>query len=136
MALVIEADKKPTSMFDVLIIDDDLDILEIIKSLCLQLNYFRNVVTSKDGADAMAKLSNQKFRLIILDLKLPKRSGVDLLKQMKLTSNRLENIMVVSGMVGPAETQVLLKSGIRHIMVKPFKDEDFLNKIKTIIELP
>lgn len=136
MALVIEAEKKPTTLHDVLIIDDDIDVLEHIKALCLKINYFRNIVIAKDGLEAMAKLSNQKFRLVILDLKLPKKSGVDILKQVKLTENRLENIVVVSGMVGPAETQVLLKSGIRHIMVKPFKEEDFLNKVKTILALP
>lgn len=135
MSLLVEPEQKKRTAFDVLIIDDDPEVLDVMKEHCAKLNYFRNVVVARDGAEAFIKLSNQRFRLILLDLKLPKKSGVDLLKQLKTTANRLNDVVIVSGMVGPAETQVLLKSGIRHIMVKPFREEDFISKIKTILDI-
>lgn len=135
MSLLKDPKVKPLTAFDVLIIDDEPDVIEILRDYCLKMKYFRNVVVAKDGVDASYKLSNQKFRLILLDLKIPKKSGIDVLKLLNTTSNETSDVVIVSGIVGPTETQLLLKNGIRHILIKPFHEDDFLKKVKAVLNI-
>ena len=59
----------------ILIADDEPDILEIIQYNLVKEGY--EVVTAKDGDDALAKSKSSKPDLIILDIMMPKKSGIE-----------------------------------------------------------
>ena len=64
--------------FDILIVDDDPQIVDLIL-MFLHMNYQGriNCVSASDVQMALLKISNQDFDLIILDLKMPGRSGIE-----------------------------------------------------------
>ena len=59
----------------ILIADDEPDILEIIQYNLVKEGY--EVTTAKDGDDALAKAKMSKPDLIILDIMMPKKSGIE-----------------------------------------------------------
>jgi two-component system alkaline phosphatase synthesis response regulator PhoP len=59
----------------ILIADDEPDILEIIQYNLVKEGY--EVVTAKDGDEALIKAKNSKPDLIVLDIMMPKKNGVE-----------------------------------------------------------
>ena len=72
--LMPQENKKPLG--DVLIVDDDADLCNIVKSYCKNMGCFRNILIANDGSNASAKMRNQKFALILLDVNMPKKKGM------------------------------------------------------------
>lgn len=119
---------------DVLIVDDDKNICEILKEYCLKMGCFKNVVTANDGIMATQKLRNQKFSLVLLDINIPKKSGIDLLSEFEVGSiNTKESILIVSGTLEKDVIAKILGSGIKNFLVKPFDEKNFQEKVIKIL---
>ena len=117
----------------ILYIEDEIELSEIVKEELESECY--KVVTSETYTDAIKKLSNQKFDLIIADLQLKKGSGdmvIELIKQDSKNFNYSTPVFVASGMI----TSDILKrvgSHIDHAFVKPFEIDELLDKVKKFI---
>lgn len=115
---------------DVLIVDDDKDICEIMKQYCTNLGCFRNIILANDGAIASNKLRNQKFALILVDLKMPKKSGLDLMREFDDKSlNKKSSVMVVSGTLDKTMLEKSIALGIKNFLPKPFDEAIFQEKV-------
>jgi response regulator of citrate/malate metabolism len=124
------------STIDALIVDDDKNICAIIKEYLESMRCFRLIVTANDGSIATQKLQNQSFALIILDMNMPKKSGVDLLKEFdgtSSTSNKIENILVISGTLDRDLIARVIQRGVKNFLVKPFDEASFKDKVSKII---
>lgn len=125
---------------DVLIVDDDKNICDILTNYCKGLDLFKNIVVAQDGVMASLKLQNQSFGLIILDLNLPKKSGLDVLRDLapkKGTDikNRPEDILVISGALDRTVLTNVAQQGVKNFLAKPFDEAAFKNKV-TMMFLP
>lgn len=119
---------------DVLIIDDDKSICEVLKNYCLNMGCFKNIVTANDGIMATQKLRNQKFALILLDLNMPKKSGIDLLSEFgPLFINQKESVLIVSGTLEKDLVAKVLSFGVKAFLVKPFDEGIFQEKVLKIL---
>lgn len=115
---------------DVLIIDDDPDVVSVLENYCEELEIFRMVITAKDGSEAQQKLQNQNFAVILLDLNMPRKSGLDLVSDFKnYGKNNLDSLIVVSGEVNQMNLNVLLTKGVKNFLIKPFDEETFKKSI-------
>lgn len=122
---------------DVLIVDDDKDICEILRDYCHNMGCFKNIIIANDGMTATHKLRNQKFALILLDMNMPKKSGLDLLSEFDAeTLNRKENILVVSGTLEKTLIAKILGHGIKTFLVKPFDEPTFQDRVLKILNTP
>lgn len=120
---------------DCLIIDDDRDIVDVLTMYCENMGLFRNILVSRDGVDASKKLHNQTFSLILLDINMPKKTGLDLLNEFDdLNPNSLENVVIVSGELGKDELAFSLKHGVKNFVVKPFDEATFQAKILSVMK--
>lgn len=119
---------------DVLIVDDDKNICSILKEYCLNMGLFKNVVEAHDGITATQKLRNQKFAVILLDMNMPKKSGIDLLSEFhKGSLNNKESILIVSGTLEKALIGKILTFGVKSFLVKPFDEENFKDRVLKIL---
>lgn len=119
---------------DVLICDDDKEICEILQEYCLNMGCFRNIILSHDGITATMKLRNQKFSLILLDVNMPKKTGVDLISEFAVGSlNGKDSILIVSGTLDKELIEKIIKSGVKNFMVKPFTETQFQEKVLKVL---
>lgn len=122
---------------DVLIVDDDENIREILQIYCHNMQCFKNIVHATDGSAATLKLRNQKFSLILLDLSMPKKSGIDLLDEFDSKSlNQKENIIIVSGTLEKELIGRIIGHGINNFLVKPFNEATFRERVLKVLLTP
>lgn len=126
--------KAKATVGDVLVVDDDKDICDIIKTYCENMGCFRNIILANDGAIASNKLRNQKFALILIDLKMPKKSGLDLMREFDDKSlNRKASVMVVSGTLDKTMLEKSIALGIKSFLPKPFDEAGFQERVLKLL---
>ncbi len=125
---------KKSPSVNAIIIDDEALIVDMIKTQIESMNLFKNVVSAEDGLIAMNKIHNQDFSLIILDLNLPKKSGVDILKRLVAENKSFaQKILVISGDLVKKTLETILGLGVKNFLVKPFDQKSLEAKIKLIL---
>jgi two-component system chemotaxis response regulator CheY len=122
---------------DILIVDDDKMICKVLNQYCINMGCFNNIVFAADGALAAIKLKNQKFDIIILDINLPKRSGIDVLQEIsedKRSINDPANVIIISGSMEKEKMAKIISYGCRNFLVKPFDEASFQEKILKLLK--
>ncbi len=122
---------------DVIIIDDESSIVELLEMYCENMGIFRNIIKARDGSEASKKLANQSFCLILLDINMPRKSGIDIIKEIsnKEHSNDPQAVVIVSGELNKDVLAESMKRGTKHFLVKPFTEEQFQEKAKAILKM-
>ena len=77
----------------ILIVEDDQFLREFYQELLLAEGYLIDVAA--DGEVALYKLQNNEYDLVLLDLMLPKKDGVQVLRDLKLSPPKSPNVIIV-----------------------------------------
>jgi len=113
----------------ILIVDDDDRIRILVKQYLQDNNYI--VTTAKDAFDAKNKIDLIKFDLIVLDIMMPKKSGLELTGELK-KENKVPIILLTAK--GEADERVEgLERGADDYLGKPFEPKELLLRIKNIL---
>jgi DNA-binding NtrC family response regulator len=116
-------------MLAILVVEDDPNVRE---SLCetLQAEGY-SVTAANDGAAAIEETSTTVFDLIVSDIRLPKASGLDLLRHVRRLAMPTEVIMMTSfGSVPDAVSA--LKEGAADYLTKPFDPQELVIRVRAI----
>ena len=128
--------KKLTDPKSVLIVDYDPIARRNFIQICDDLKLFKNIIEDADGKVASQKIANQEFDLIIIDLKMPKKSGLEVIRDaIYKRPNIAHKFLVISGNVEPSTLQIIMSKNVKNILVKPFDMDVIENKIKSIVRL-
>lgn len=121
---------------DVLIVDDEKQISKLVQEILLGTGLFRNVMIASDGIEATQKLMNQKFSIVILDIKMPKKTGVDVLKEFKdeVGYNSPSSVIIVSGFLDQTIMSHAIKSGVKNFLTKPFDQGALITKVGEVLK--
>jgi DNA-binding response OmpR family regulator len=115
----------------ILYVDDDAALREIVRDQ-LSSNGFA-VDEAEDGAAAIKKLEGGNIDLMLLDINMPNKSGIDVLKFIKEKSLKCKVIML-TGRVGFSVATESLKLGADDYITKPFNMDYLLFSIKRVLE--
>lgn len=126
-------EKKKPALGDVLIVDDDTSICEVLKQYCVNLGCFRNVIFAHDGLIASNKIRNQKFALILIDMKLPKKSGLDIIRELDDSINQKNSIVIISGNLDKTVFEKSFALGVKSFIPKPFDEAVFQEKVLKLV---
>ena len=118
---------------NVLIVDDYKTMLRIIRNLLKQIE-FNNVEEASDGSDALAKLRNGNFGLVISDWNMAPMTGLQLLQEVR-ADNRLKSMpFIMITAESKTENVVAAKAaGVSNYIVKPFNAETLKGKIEKVL---
>ncbi len=105
---------------EILIIDDDKSYLNALKKILARLEYLVEVAGSSE--EALEILKKKKFPLIITDLDLPGKDGVELCKQIKEIDSK-SVVYALSGYITEYDTENLEEAGFDGYLCKPAKIE-------------
>jgi len=114
----------------VLIVDDEAEIRESLETL-LQLEGYETE-TAPSGEEGLAKLGDHPFDLVLLDLALPDRNGIDLLPEIRGLDPQISVIMITA--YGTVEDAVrAMQSGATNFLQKPWDNEKLLADVRAAI---
>src|SRR5256885_374214 len=114
----------------VLIIDDEAEIRESLQTLLEFEGY--EVEAAANGTQGLAKLGDRPFDLVLLDLALPDRNGLDLLPEIRALDPQIAVIMITA--YGTVEDAVrAMQSGAANFLQKPWDNEKLLADVRAVI---
>jgi len=124
--------RKPGSMTSskkkerILIVDDAVATLEVLQRILTAAGY--QVFTSPSVAGALEILENTALELVITDLKMPKVSGLDLVRHVRENFIDTEVVMI-TGYPSIEGAVNAIKTGAEDFLAKPFTDEELLTAV-------
>jgi DNA-binding response OmpR family regulator len=121
------------SKMKVLAIDDENDVLLIIKSALHGEGY--DVITANNGYDGLALAEDGSPDLILLDIMMPEMDGFEVLKQLKENEKTARiPIIILTGMSSKEKIREALDKGTDYYIIKPFDYQDLVSKVKIAID--
>jgi two-component system cell cycle response regulator len=114
----------------ILAVDDDQDIREILQEILTNLGH--TSVSAEDGLDALEKLTDHHFDIVITDLKMPHMDGIELIKRIKADFEDVDVIAVTLYETDYSYTEVI-EVGASDFIAKPFNVNELEAKINRII---
>ncbi len=115
-----------------LIVDDHAGIRHLLNELLVQEGYL--VETAKNGEECLQKVKAKKPVLIILDIKMPGKSGLETLAQLKTLCPHTPVIIITAYSDLPKINDALSRGIIEHFLNKPFDLEEVRSLVKTLIQ--
>ncbi|MCX6112256.1 MAG: sigma-54 dependent transcriptional regulator [Proteobacteria bacterium] len=114
----------------ILAVDDSRSTLEVIKRNLIANGF--DVITALSVEEALSCLKSAEIDLVITDLKMPKISGIELIKHVRENYKDIE-IMMVTGYPTIEGAVEAVKSGAEEYITKPFTDEELLTTVNRIV---
>jgi len=111
----------------ILLVDDERNILRMLKKFLSKAGY--DVETARNYEEALSKLQTMGFNLILSDMRLPGKSGLDLLRYIKQSFRDLPVIIITA--YGSIENAVeAMKEGASNYLTKPIEIDEMLAIIR------
>lgn len=116
----------------VFLIDDDRLLLDVARLGLEGQGY--TVETAASGAEAIAKLTGVTPALVVLDLEMPRMSGLAVLERLK-GHRRLKDVpvIVVTASALGVDAQAALRLGAARYLLKPMRPEELVKHISSLI---
>ena len=113
-----------------LIVDDEQVVCDVLSDELSEQGYLCSVALN--GNEALAKLMIQHFKVVLLDMRLPGMSGVEVLRKIRLNHRDTATIMIT--VVNDVDTAVeVMKLGASDYIVKPFDLDRVSTSIRTAL---
>tara|TARA_B100001175_G_scaffold313972_1_gene322474 strand:- start:4215 stop:4892 length:678 start_codon:yes stop_codon:yes gene_type:complete len=113
----------------ILVVDDDDGIRELVKQFLNQNDYL--VTTAKSAEDALNKVKIIKFDLIVLDIMMPGKSGLEFTNENKKKLNTPIILLTAKG--EPSDRVEGLEIGADDYLAKPFEPKELILRISNIL---
>jgi two-component system response regulator HydG len=115
----------------ILIVDDAPDTLEVLQRNLSSRGY--QVFTATGVAEALQVLEQTAVDLVVTDLKMPKVSGLDLVRHVQENLKDTE-VMLITGYASIEGAVQAVKSGAEEYLSKPFTDDELLSAVQRVLE--
>jgi two-component system chemotaxis response regulator CheY len=117
----------------ILVVDDYNTMRRIIKNLLKQLG-FENVDEAADGTEALTKLKEKSFKLVISDWNMEPMTGFELLQRVRADEALKDTpFLMVTAESKPENVVAAKQAGVSNYIVKPFNAETLKGKLVAIL---
>ena len=116
----------------VLLIEDEPNIIEAIRFLLTRDGW--QVDTHSDGSDAVDVIRVAEPDLVILDLMLPGRSGMDILRDLRDLPEFVDlPVLMLTARGQSRDREMAEKAGVSRFMTKPFSNAEVLTAVRDLL---
>ena len=130
--VVYQADDGKGLRSTVMVVDDSITMRRVASKLLERHNY--DVVTAKDGVDALAQLQDVRPDVMLLDIEMPRMDGFELATHMQNeeTYSAIPIIMITSR-TGEKHRDRALEIGVANYMGKPYQEDELIENIQSAL---
>lgn len=115
----------------ILLVEDEENLHDALK-LNLELEGYE-ITSAHDGNQALSKVEQEYFDLIIMDIMIPEVDGITVTETIRLQNNEVP-ILILSAKNASADKVLGLKKGADDYLTKPFNLEELLLRVQKLIE--
>ncbi len=118
----------------VMVVDDSITVRKVTQRLLHRYDY--QVITAKDGVDAIATLHETIPDVMLLDVEMPRMDGFELATHMR-DDDKFKNIpiIMITSRTGDKHRERALKIGVNEYMGKPYQEHDLISNIRKLTEI-
>ncbi|MFC1931220.1 PAS domain S-box protein [Chloroflexota bacterium] len=125
-------ESKSVSKARILVVDDDSVVQEFITAVLAEEGHEVEIVDN--GDDAMERLGNEEYDVILLDIKLLGKSGIEIYEELqKKDTSKTKKVIFITGDVMSVDTMVFIKSSQTSYIAKPFDAAQLVKEIDRIM---
>lgn len=120
---------KPPKI-SILVVDDDSKVRELIQAFFSMKSEEIICVMAADTQQAVLKMSNQEFDIVLIDNMMPGRTGIDYALSLRKSIKYARTpIILMSGALQQDDVLRAIEGGLKDILVKPFSLKQLSDKI-------
>ena len=117
----------------IMIVDDSVTVRKVTSRLLERQGY--DVVTAKDGVDAIEQLENVKPDLMLLDIEMPRMDGFEVTNLVRHHEVHQDlPIIMITSRTGEKHRERAFSLGVTHYMGKPFQEAELLSNVENLLE--
>jgi len=118
----------------ILVVDDQFQNIELLEAFLIPQGY--EIVKASSGQEALEKLSANQIDLILLDVMMPKMSGIEVLEKLRAAEKTKMIPVVMVTVLKETEDKVrALEAGCDDFISKPFDKVELLARVKSILKI-
>jgi len=126
------ASKELSKGVSVMVVDDSITVRKVTSRLLERHNM--QVVTAKDGVDAVTLLQEHHPDVMLLDIEMPRMDGYELARHMRSTPELSDiPIIMITSRSGDKHRDRALELGVRRYLGKPYQEAELLEHIYTVL---
>ncbi len=116
----------------VMVVDDSITVRKVTGRLLER--HGMNVITAKDGVDAVAMLQEYRPDVMLLDIEMPRMDGYELARHMQ-NSEELQGIpiIMITSRSGDKHRKLAMELGVKRYLGKPYQEADLLDNIYAVL---
>jgi len=123
---------RKNQRYSLLLVDDDPEILTLLQAQFKDEPF--DVFTAPEGASALGHIRNQKPDLIVLDVRMPGLSGLEICRFLKADKNTREiPIIILSARSDEIDRVLGLEFGADDYVTKPFNSQELILRIHNVL---
>ena len=122
-------DKGGKKMYNILVVDDDKEIVNAIEIYLSQEGY--HIIKAYDGEEALQKLQENEIHLIILDIMMPNKDGIETLQEIR--KDKTIPVIMLSAKSEDYDKISGLNTGADDYVTKPFNPLELIARVKSNI---
>lgn len=115
----------------ILIVDDEGDFLISLKRILERMGY--RVSTAQDGVEAMERFSSNCIDVVMTDLRMPRKGGLEVLKEIKARSSSTP-VIIMTAYGDQTTRKEAEEKGADAFIDKPFEMREILDLIKEVLK--
>jgi PAS domain S-box-containing protein len=118
----------------ILVVDDQLQNIKLLEGLLVRQGY--EIIQAESGEEALEKLSGNQVDLVLLDVKMPRMSGFEVLTKLRADkrTQRIPVVMITAHNENEARVKAL-ESGCDDFISKPFDQYELLARVKSLLRI-
>jgi len=120
------------SCFKILCVDDEPNILSALRRMFMLSGF--DIEEASSGAEAIKKLEEKEFHLVLSDMQMPGMNGAELLAQVKERWPKVMRLMLTGTADLKAAISAINEGEIYRYLTKPWNDEEVVSTIKSALE--
>ncbi len=129
---LVEAEEEEAVGVKVMVVDDSITVRKVTSRLLERHNM--QVITARDGVDAVTLLQTERPDVMLLDIEMPRMDGFELARHMRSTEGLKDiPIIMITSRTGDKHRQHAQELGVRRYLGKPYQEAELLENIYTVL---
>lgn len=118
----------------ILVVDDEKPLRDILELTLCDEGY--QVLTAADGNEAMELARTVHFDLVVTDIRMPGKDGIETIKELRVLDRKLKIIAMSGGQPGGIGDYLTLAKalGASAVLKKPFSSDHFISTLRAVLE--